>query len=236
MPMRATHRLLLASLLLGALLAAPVASAVYITTPLKIQVSDDAPEAGDTVTLTLLRDPEYKENVSLAGKTIVVKYNFDPQEGQENSTPPEEGTARTQSGEIGTVTLDDKEGATLTWTIPQELDDHNAFLTALDENGEDVGIGYGPIAVGDAPPMMMIMRNPASGGAEPVAPDETPPPTGAPGEEPPGDLDDGAPPASAPTTDDTVGESAGDENATPGIGLAASVAVAALAALVLRRR
>lgn len=221
-------RTLLALALFGALLAAPAASAMYIITPLKIQVSDDTPQVGDTITLTIVPDPEYDDPnaTSLAGKSIVVKLNYDPKEGDENSEP---GSAQPVFLEIGTVTLDDKQSATLTYTIPQELDDHNAFLTAVDEKGNDVGAGYGPIAVGDAPPIMMIMRNtPAEGGAQPQ-----PEGTGTVGEEAQGNLDD-TPPAET-SGEDVAAEDAKD-NATPALGLAAFIAVAAIAALVVRKR
>lgn len=232
-------RLLLASLVVGALVAAPAASALYVVTPLKIRISDNAPEVGDAVTLTLLRDPEYKENTSLAGRTVTVRYSYDPNEGEENSTPPAEGEATSVTRDIGTVTLDAKEGGTLAWTIPAELDRHNAFLTAVDENGEDVGVGYSPVAVGDAPPMMMIMAGGGGGSEpEPLSPGSPEP---APGAQPEPQPATGAPDGAADTdTTQEPGtrESAGGEkeNATPGVGLAALVAVAGIAALALRRR
>ena len=213
-------RLLLASLLVGALVAAPGASAMYVITPLKVQVSHDAPQVGDTVTLTLIPDPESNHS-SLAGQTVTVRYSFDPQEGEENSTPPEGGEAKSQLRDIGVVTLDAEQRASLAWTIPPELDDHNAFLTVVDEAGEEVGAGYAPVAVGDAPPIMMIMR----GSPSESGPVESGPVESAPEQEPAGAVDE------TPRAEDEA-----RDNATPAIGLAAFVAVAAIAALTVRRR
>lgn len=221
--MRPRTQLLLASLLVGALVAAPAASAMYIVTPLKIRASDDAPEAGDTITLTLLPDPEHDDPnaTSLAGKTVLVKANYDPKEGEEGSEP---GSAQPVFLDLGSVTLDAEQSGTLTWTIPAELDRHNVFLTAVDEEGNDVGIGYGPLPVGEAPPMMTIMQGSPSEGS----------PEGTPlaNEEAQGNLDDTDGGAPEPATN----ASSDQENATPGVGLLALVAVAGLAAVALRRR
>lgn len=159
MASRLTPMLALAAF--GLLAASGVASAMYVITPLRIEASHAEAEPGDIIDLTLRPEQDY-EGESLAGKSVLVRFGYDrnePVEGQEHT-----GESDFVYVDIGRVTLNDNSAGALSWTVPAEVDDRNAFITVLDEAGETVGSTH--VRVGDASPIMFALASGTKG--EPV--------------------------------------------------------------------
>lgn len=170
-PMARIHGIaipLLALAAAGLLASSGTASAMYVITPLRIEASHAEAEPGDIIDLTLERDPEH-EGRSLAGETVLVRFGYDRNEPRENET--HSGESDWVYVDIGRVTLNDKSAGALSWTIPAEVDDHNAFLTVLDDAGQTLGSTH--VRVGDATPMMFALRAGTDKGA---VQEETPAP------------------------------------------------------------
>lgn len=199
---------LLAVLLIALALLAPTAHAVYVMTPLRLTPVDSEGDVGDELGFQVEPDPE--SDRSYAGATVRLRYEWDPDEGNE-SAPPDEPTsdADVRRGTGPSVTLDAKGQGTFTWTIPAEVDDRNVALSLIDDAGEAVAFAY--LRVGDAEPQFRTMVGGGPGGAiEPGEHATTPQPTGR---------------AEDTTTNDTLAPAP-----------FAALAVLALAAIAARRR
>lgn len=156
---RATYVLVLA--LLGSVLLASSAQALYVMTPLRISPTDSEGHVGDGLRFDVAPDPE--SNVSYAGQTLTIRYEWDPMEGAERSSDEPVSDDSARHGTSGTVTLDAKGTGSFTWTIPAEVDDRNVGLSLVDDAGEKVAFAY--VRVGDAEPQARIM---AGGGGAPL--------------------------------------------------------------------
>lgn len=156
--------LLLALAAVGLLAASGVASAMYVITPLRLETSQAAAEPGDILDLTLSPDPDH-EGESLAGTSVLVRFGYDRNEPREGEEPP--GESDLVYVEIGRVTLNDESAGALSWTVPAEVDDHNAFLAAIDDAGETLASAH--VRVGDATPIMFTL---AAGAEDAPAPEE----------------------------------------------------------------
>lgn len=190
---------------------APSASAIYIMTPLQLTLDSDHANVGDEVEIAIGPTPDW-DGASYAGRTLVVRYYYDPDEGAEGQTAPEGGSTRTDFREIGRVTLDENSKGSIRWIVPAELDDHNAFLSVANETDSEDGLAFTHLPVGDAMPLMLSFMSGEKGQA---------------GEPEPAAPVDGAP-------SDTQADA---KSNVPAPGVVAIVAgLAAAAALVARRR
>lgn len=139
------------------------AQAIYIETPLQLDIGDGKAEVGDDLELPIM---PYPDNASAredwAGKEVRIGYSYDKNENRETDPDAPASNEGVEEGTIGTVTLDDQAKGTLTWKVPGELDGFNVnlFITSLD--GEGLAFAY--LAVGDAPELVRIMSGP---GGEP---------------------------------------------------------------------
>lgn len=186
------------------------ASALYIQTPLLLDVDQEA-DVGDVLVVTVRPENETAA-AKYAGATVRVLFTYDANESGQGAASPEEPVDASDFREhtiLDTLVLDDQAQATFGWTVPAEVDGHNVDLV-IEQGAERLAFAY--LAVGDAPPMMRILA-----GSGP-APDGIGPDT----EQDPEPADDG---------EDADQEDAQD---TPGFGLLA--ALAALGAVVVLRR
>lgn len=206
-------RIAIAVAALAAVVAlAPSASAVYIVTPLQLTLGTDHANVGDEVEIVIGPSPDW-DGASYAGRTLVVRYYYDPDEGAENRT--EGGSTPSDQREIGRVTLDESSKGSIQWIVPAELDDHNAFLSVANETDSEDGLAFTHLPVGDAVPLMFALMSGEKGQA--------------------GEPEPAGPVEGAPT--DTQADEADAKSNVPAPGVVAIVAgLAAAAALVARRR
>lgn len=205
------------------LLTAAPASAIFIVTPLTLTPSQNEAEVGDEIVFDLGPNEEYDGETDHAGKPVRVQWGYDTSEPSENGTTDEPTSEEDNPyvyRDLANLTLDAQSRASFRWTVPEEVDDENVFVTVLSADGETLASAH--IAVGDAEPIMMVMSGPAGG--EPVEEG---------GEEP---LMNGDGPAD--TSGGDAGEGAADDAArnTPAAGFVAAAAGLGLAAFALRRR
>lgn len=221
--------LAVAALLAGCLLvAATPAQAIYLITPLNIDPSSAEADVGDGITFTLTPNDEY-EGASYAGQTVTIRYSFDPEEGQRDSAtypedpdgtvssddepraPDEEWEDTTITRDVGPVSLDAESRATFSWTVPEEVDDRNVFVTVVAE--DDTTLARAHVRVGDAEPMHFLAS-----------------------ESSPRDLkDDGALSNDDAQADDFPQETGEGRSSIPAPGLVAALVATAAIALALRR-
>ena len=224
-----THAIAVPLLLVASLMVAGgPATAIYVITPLTMTASANEAQVGDELTFDLAPNPDH-EGPSYAGASVRVQYGWDRMEGQhEPSENPNETVSSDDETEnthevrdLTTVTLDGESRGSFTWTIPEEVDDRNVFVTILSEKDETLASAH--VRVGDAEPMMFALRS--GSGAEPAM-------EGAPEGTPPATTEGGA--EDATTTTDEARDEGGND--VPGVGLLAAAAAVGLAALALRRR
>lgn len=190
------------------LAAAPTTGALYIVTPLSLSGGDGHADVGDEVDLVVAPNSEHENGTAdkWAGRTIVLKYGWDPAEGTDRSEGDEtEHTWETRV--IGEITLDAEGKGAFTWTVPADVDDRNIVLTVGPAEGDPYA--YLDMAIGDAEPMYRLAAS-----------------TGEPVETPMEEDTGGEPPQ----------ESQDDARPTPGVGVLVLAAGLVGAALVARRR
>lgn len=164
--MSTTSNVLIVIVAAGILALATPAQALYIETPLLIHGPEKA-DAGDDVELTIGPHPDNATaRDDWAGKTVHLRYSYDKNERASGDPDAPVDDSGITTGDIHRgLVLDDKAGATLTWTVPAEFDGHNVDLYLEDDAGERVAFAY--IAIGDAPPQMRIMAGSGPAGEEP---------------------------------------------------------------------
>lgn len=202
---------LLAVVALAFAVLAPTGQAIYIVTPLTLVASAPEAEVGDTLDLDVAPNAEHENGTAerWGGRTVHVRYAWDPHEGEEHTTEEPREETRT----AGDLALDAEGRGTLAWTVPAEVDDRNVHLRVESEDGEF--LARFDLVVGDAEPMYYLAAETGPAGGGPVV------------DEPRTPLESGedAPPGSGDA-----------DRATPGAGLAVVAAAAVAAALVARRR
>lgn len=198
----------LAFVAVALLAAAPTTGALYIVTPLSLSGGDGHADVGDEVELDIAPNSQHENGTAdkWAGRTLVLKYGWDPAEGSDRSEEAEVDHTR-ETRVIGEITLDAEGKGTFTWTVPAEADDKNIVLTVGPAEGEPHA--YLDMAIGDAEPMHRLAAS-----------------TGGPVETPMEDDTGGDPPQ----------ESQDDARPTPGVAAVVLAAALVGAALVARRR
>lgn len=177
--MRSPRAPLAAALLASLLAMAGPADAIYIVTPLTLSPTDVEADVGDALQFDVAPHPD-AEGASYAGRTLTVRYGYDPHEAAANEEPPSDpdGTVSSDDAppedasilrDAQTITLDDASKASFTWTVPAEVDDKNVWITLVDEQNESVANAN--VNVGDAPPRMYALMEGSQGDGAPVQTD-----------------------------------------------------------------
>lgn len=205
------------ALLIGGMLAiSGPATAIYIVTPLTLTPSTEHAEVGDEIDFTIAPQND-TEAAAWAGRTVRVEYSWDTAEGEGAGSPEEPTSDETYQTRLllESLTLDDAARGAFTWTVPDEVADHNVDIRLVDDAGEGVAFTY--VAIGDAPPQMRILAGSgmAEGGEEPA--DDTTTPT-------PAEQEQNAP------------ENDASGNAVPAAGAIAALGALGIVALALARR
>lgn len=203
------RRIAAPALLIACLLATGSAHAVYVVTDLRVFTETPSANVGDTVRFEIAAENETSAK-RWAGADVVVRYSYDPAESADGDAPVlDENASAPQGGRVGAVRLDAAAAGAFDWTVPAEVDDHNVAILVESSEGELLASAH--LAVGDAPAVMYASGGPGAQLEEPIA------------------AEDGGP------ADETRAPS--DEPArTPAPGIAAGLALLAVAALARSRR
>ncbi len=208
------------ALLVGLLATATTADALYIRTPLQVHTDNSEADVGDTLPFNVTATDE-EGATAWSGKTVTVRWSYDPNEGSENPPAEDEPYPEPVSGTLlESLALDEKATATFTWTVPAEVDNKNVAIRLEDETGELLAIQH--IAIGDAVPMMMIAMTGPGG----ELPEQTNSETDTPAN-PDGVQNDDTPTEKTDTA---------KPRSVPSIGVLALVGAIGLLALVANRR